>query len=569
MAVRSVRWRGAWMAAGLWLAGVQSLPAAVLIVDPAHAHASDAGPGTAAQPLRTIGAALGKVEPGDVVQIGAGTYREPIDLRHTALAHARSDARTVIEGRDLGKVVIKGSDPVKGWQSLGDGRFVRHDWKVNSQQVFVDGKALRQVGGRILGGFPGKAGHPLAKLHAGNGGIWPGRVQGDARELPYGSFYYDRDRQDLYVRVHAASLDQHRVEVSVRPFLVLGEGITNLTLRNLVFRHANTTDAAQSGAVSLRGDGLLLEQLDVQFVDGAGLDISGDHNVIKAVTANYCGQLGIKVRGNDAHVIDNDVSFNNTRGFNKWWEAGGAKFVGNGGLKHSVVSGNVAVGNDGDGIWFDWLNEDNRITDNVVAYNKGFGIQYEASSGALIRANQVFGNTQRGIYLPNSRDSRVEDNIVVANGLGGIVAVDARHGSYGRYDLRPRNNEVVGNILAWNEGVQLALPEPAPEAKTDSVSNRNLIVTRPGKRPSFSEGFGTRTRPKRVGLAAWRQASGQDGNSVAVQMELPAGLRKALTAQDRHVDWSVLQDRRRDELEPPRALADERRENKRGEGKGS
>ncbi len=537
---------------------------AVLIVDRASPQAKDSGPGTAAQPLRTLGEAMHRIQPGDVVQIAPGGYRESIDLRHTSLAHGTSDARTVIEGRDSSSVTIKGSDAVAGWEALGGDRYVRHNWQVNSQQVFVDGQALRQIGGTILHGFPDDAQHPLAKIRLGGGGIWPGRTDGSADEMPYGSFYYDRKRQDLYVRVHAKSLNKHHVEVSVRPFLVIGEGVKNLTLRNMTFRHANTTAVAQSGAVSLRGNGLALEDLDIQHVDGAGMDITGDHNLIRSVTASYCGQLGIKARGTDVHVIDNDVSYNNTRGFNKWWEAGGAKFVGAGGLKDSVVIGNTAIGNHGDGIWFDWLNENNRIENNVVAYNSGFGIQYEASSGAVIRSNQVFSNKQRGIYLPNSRDSRIEQNLVVDNGLGGIVAVDARHGNYGKYDLEPRNNRFLDNILAWNRGAQITIADDVDQARSD----HNLIVTEPGQRPSFSEGFGSKTQPKRVGLQAWREASGQDKNSVAIDLPMPPGLEKSLSARDARPDWSALL-RERQRVGAPLQLGSESRRTARPAGEGS
>lgn len=529
--------RGSALLAALLLSGLPAAEAAVLVVDRSHPKAQDAGPGSAEQPLRSLRAALRRLQPGDVLRLAPGVYRESVDLRHSSLNKAPASAeRTVIEGPEDGVAIIKGSDRVSGWESLGDGLFVRRDWPANSQQVFVDGRALRQIGGTIYNGYPDKKQHPMAKLHAGAGGIWPGRTDGTIDDLPFESFYYDREKRALYVRLRAESLRERKVEASVRPFLVIGEGVRNITLRRLSFRHANTTDIAQSGAISLRGDDVVLEHLDIQHVDGAGIDITGDRNVIRSVKAVYCGQLGIKARGRGALVTDNEVSFNNTRGFNKWWEAGGAKFVGEGGLKDSVVSGNKAIGNDGDGIWFDWMNEDNRIEDNVAAYNKGFGIHYEASSGAEIRSNSVFGNKQRGIYLSNSRDSTVAENLVVGNGLGGIVAVDARNGKHGSYDLRPYNNRVLGNIVAWNKGVQITIPDGEDSAQSDY----NLIVTEPDKSPSFSQGWGSRSKPKRIGLAAWREASGQDRKSLSVDMTVPTELAQSLAQQRTTPDWSVL-----------------------------
>ena len=529
--------RGAALLAALVLCALPAAEAAVLVVDRSHPKAQDDGPGSAEQPLRTLRAALRRLQPGDVLRLAPGVYRESLDLRHSSLNKAPASAeRTVIEGPKDGVAVIKGSDLVDDWAPLGNGLFVRRDWPANSQQVFVDGRALRQIGGTIYNGYPHKKDHPMAKLHAGAGGIWPGRTDGTFDDMPFESYYYDREKRELYVRLDAESVRERKVEASVRPFLVIGEGVRNLTLRRLNFRHANTTDIAQSGAISLRGDDVVLEHLDIQHVDGAGIDITGDRNVIRSVKALYCGQLGLKARGRGALVTDNEVSFNNTRGFNKWWEAGGAKFVGEGGLKDSVVSGNKAIGNDGDGIWFDWMNEDNRIENNVAAYNKGFGIHYEASSGAEIRANHVFGNKQRGIYLSNSRDSTVADNLVVGNGLGGIVAVDARNGKHGSYDLRPYDNRVLGNIVAWNKGVQIIIPDGEDSAQSDY----NLIVTEPNKSPSFSQGWGSRSKPKRIGLTAWREASGQDRKSRAVELAMPRKLEQSLEQERAHPDWSVL-----------------------------
>ncbi|HXV11540.1 MAG TPA: right-handed parallel beta-helix repeat-containing protein [Burkholderiales bacterium] len=505
--------------------------AAVRVVDPAHPAARDAGDGGKAQPYVTLGYAMKRLQAGDTLYIAPGTYRESLIFPERDW----SGAPTSVQPAGKGTVLVKGSDVVTGWKRLEDGLYVKRPWKFNSQQVYVAGQPLRQIGGTILNGYPERADHPMKKLHAGQGGIWPGRVPGGREQLAPGSFFYDAAEQSLYVRVApGASLDGRIVEVSVRPYLALAKGIKGLIFTGLTFQHANTTAVSQAAAVSLTGDRMVIDGIEVRDVDGNGLDISGDGNVVRNSRAIFCGQVGMKIRGRANKVIDNETSFNNTRGFNKWWEAGGAKFVGNGGLRDSEVRGHRAIGNRGDGIWFDWMNSNNKIHGNVAAYNSGFGIHYEASRQGYIYNNFVFGNRQRGIYLPNSSESLVAYNLVVANGSEGIVVVDEGRRS-SKKDLLPRSNRVLGNIIAWNAKAALVIP---PQ-DLDNASDYNLYLSR-SEPPTFSSGWPSRASPLRQGLAAWRNASGQDQNSWHEHLQPPPNLAAALDSRDPAPDWSTV-----------------------------
>jgi parallel beta-helix repeat protein len=505
------------------LATAAAAHATVRHVDPAHPAAQDAGSGAAERPYRTLAYAMKRLEPGETLEIAAGTYRESLMFSRDDW----SDAPTLIRAAPGADVTIKGSDVVTGWERVEPGLYAKRSWTVNSQQVFVNGAALRQIGGTILRGYPERRDHRMHKLHAGQGGIWPGRVAGGVAEMTDGSFHYDAASESLYIRLADGLPADAVVEVSVRPYLAHGRGLRNIHLSGLRFRHANTTAESYSGAVALTGNGLRLEAIDVAHVDGNGFDITGDGNVIRASRANYCGQTGMKVRGRGNRLIDNETSFNNTRGFNKWWEAGGAKFVGDGGLRDSEVRGHRAIGNNGDGIWFDWMNSGNRIHASIAAYNAGFGIHYEASRRAHIHDNYVFGNRQRGIYLPNSSESVVAYNLVAGNGYEGIAIVDERRAVTKRKEaLVPRGNRVFGNIIAWNGRAAVVLPAGLLENESDYnlyLSDRRV--------PAFSLGWGSREHPVREGLPAWRAASGQDDHSWHRVAAQPARLAGGVAAQ--------------------------------------
>ncbi|HKA40311.1 MAG TPA: right-handed parallel beta-helix repeat-containing protein [Burkholderiales bacterium] len=504
-----------------------SSEAAMRYVDPSNPAAQDAGAGDAAHPYRTLTHAMKQLKPGDVLTIAGGTYRESLifpEINWWAVA------TTVIQPVPGANVLIKGSDVVTGWTAQGGGLFVRHNWTVNSQQVFVDGIALKQIGGTVFGGYPGTPGHYLAGELATQGGIWPGRVSGGVAQMTTNSFYYDAVADSLYIKVPYTSLTGHTVEVSVRPFLVFGRGVERVTLKKLNFMHANTTAQNQNGAITLIDSNRnVIDGLDVRYVDGAGMDISGDENTIKNNAAKYCGQLGMKVRGRANTLTYNTTNYNNTRGFNTFWEAGGAKFVGNGGLRDSIVARHYAVGNNGDGIWFDWMNDNNRIYDSTAAYNMGFGIHYEASQRGYIYDNYAYGNKLRGIYLPHSSDSIVAFNMVAKNGFEGIAIIDEGRSPTNPL-LRPRDNLVHGNIIAWNGKAALVLPK----VSANNTANYNLdLGVSP---PTFSLGW----TPLFTGLDAWTAASGQDAHSWFQVFDVPPALRDGFAKKSQTLDWSAV-----------------------------
>ena len=65
------------------------------------------------------------------------------------------------------------------------------------------------------------------------------------------------------------------MEVATRPYLVRGEYVHGLLLKNLRFRYATTSTSSRQGAVTLIGNGNTLEDIVVEDADGAGIELSG------------------------------------------------------------------------------------------------------------------------------------------------------------------------------------------------------------------------------------------------------------------------------------------------------
>ena len=496
--------------------------AATWHVEGASALASDRGDGTPARPLKTLGEAMQRLHAGDDVIVGDGIYRETVVVPRMT---PPPGVVTTIRARESGTAVLRGSDVVTGWRADGEGWF-SVEWKDRPEpaQVFVDGRPLRQVGGTVFDGYPLKPGHELAPSHASDGGIWPGRLAGDRSTLRPGDFHIDTLEHRLHMRLASALLPGSTVEVSTRPYVFLAENIVGLQLQGLVFEHANTSSLARQGAVKVYGAHNVISQVVIRYMDAIGLQFFGTDGELRDSRIEDCGQMGINAQGYRLTIAGNQVLRNNTRGFNKWWEAGGMKMIGGVGLHDTTIRDNVVAYNNGDGIWIDWMNSGIRIAGNVTAYNAGFGIHYEASQTGRIEGNASYGNTQRGIYLLESSDSVVQDNTVVANGLEGIVVADGDR-SAGLPALKPRNNRVLGNTIGWNNDVELMLPYGAVQTRSD----RNHFIA--AVAPGVVQGWRAPTNQPARGLQSWRERSEQDAVSTETIAPVPAQLAALLQAR--------------------------------------
>ncbi|KPF43945.1 hypothetical protein IP87_14705 [beta proteobacterium AAP121] len=494
-------------------------------VDPSHTNASDTGAGTAAQPYRSIGAALARLQPGDDIVIAAGTYREALVV--PTLTGATAPTR--LRAATARTVTVKGSIEVSGWALVSPGVYAVPWTREEPQQVYLAGQALQQIGGTVFGGYPTTPPPDLAGVHASEGGIWPGRTAGGVAQLVPGSFTHDAANARLLVR-SAQPLDAGQLlEVSVQRHVLQAEAAVRLTVEGLDFMHANTSTAYRQGAVKVAGDGNTLRNLAVRDMDAACVQLLGNDNALLDSELLRCGQLGLLGRGLRMTVAGNRISQANARGFNKWWEAGGMKFIGPGGLHDAVIRQNTVTFSDGDGIWIDWKNSGNLIEANTAAYNTGFGIHYEASRTGTIRGNTVYGNGLRGIYLMESSGSTVQGNAVFGNTMEGIAVVDGTR-SPTDPELSPLNNRVLGNAVAWNDDqrnwVQLVLPG----LRYGSVSDGNVFKSEQ-LGPRMAMGFPSATAPAYESLQDWRNATQQDLASAAERVAMPETLRSALQAR--------------------------------------
>ncbi len=497
----------------------------IVYVDGAHPSASDTQAGTAARPYKHIAAAVRDMRPGDDIVVAAGVYREAI-LVPTFYA---GSAATRLRAATPRTVTVKGSSETASWTAVSPGVYATAWPGEEPEQVFRAGTALRQIGGTVFNGYPLNPASELAGLHAGEGGIWPARTAGGLGELVANSFTYDAASKQLYVKLASALAPLEKLEVSALRHVLQAENASNFTVDGLDFAHANTTFTYRQGAVKVQGPGNTLQNVVVHDMDGICIQLIGDDSALLDSTVERCGQMGVNAQGKRVTIANNQINYNNARGFNKWWEAGGMKLIGSAGFHNGTVRNNVVAYNNGDGIWFDWKNTANLIESNTTAYNTGFGIHYEASQSATIRGNRSYGNAMRGIYLIESANSTVTGNAVFGNAMEGIAVVDGDR-SAADASLKPLNNRVTGNTLAWNDynrnWIQLVLPG----ADYGAVSDHNVFIAQTIA-PRMALGFMSSSNAPFERLSTWGSVARFDLASASQTIAPPDTLQAALAAR--------------------------------------
>ncbi|MBU0608843.1 MAG: right-handed parallel beta-helix repeat-containing protein, partial [Armatimonadetes bacterium] len=377
----------------------------VLVVDQRHPQAADTNDGTPAAPLQTIGAAARLVEPGDTVLVRSGTYREAVVIERGGTA-----GKPVIFRADLAaNVVVTGADVLDRLrQEPGEDKIFSVEWPHvfigwnptrahpaddyhrlvgRCEQVFVDGYALRPV---------------LAR-----------------EQLARGTCFVDEPGKRLYLwGFHNGDLTKRLVEASTRS-VIWDVKAPYVHTRGLRFRYA--ANMAQHGAVALRGQGNVLEDVVCERMNSIGASLVAPDLIVRRCTFADNGQMGFSAGG--AHNLlftGCVVRNNNLKGWSRGWEAGGDKLCLSRGV---VIEQSQFLDNRGNGIWFDIGNEYCTVRNCLIADNEDAGIFYEISYGLHAHDNVIIGNgfavnpgawgAQAAISLSSSPGCVIERNLMI------------------------------------------------------------------------------------------------------------------------------------------------------------
>ncbi len=516
-----------WAALGMALmAPVQA--ATIFYVN--HKSTCTTGCGSVTQPFKTYAEASSAItQPGTEIHImgqsdGAPYYLVdpklgvPATVEQTVvnLAAGSSIKPAVVRGAaGLPKPILRGTLPVRDWTrvSSSSGYLYVRNWTVRQrvgngetiqpQQVFRDRlpdgqRALTQIGGSVFGGYyPGMPEDVLntkfAGLREGMGAsvisLWPGyKPFVSLDQLKANQFYFDSANNKLYVKLATALVSGEALEVAAAQFVVEGNDISGMVIKDLVIERSNTSTFARSGAMQMAGaKNNVLDGLEFRDADSNCLGISGDGNTVQRSTFVRCGQIGLAANGYSNKFVSNYITGANHRGFLEDWEAGATKFIGNDtGLKNSLIRGNVIVGNFGHGVWIDTIGDGNTIDGNVVAFNR-VGIYLEESASNKLTQNVIFGNRAQAIQLRGGPGTQITGNVMVGNQGAGVLMTHAASISKPQYRFKTldpmdtaRGVDISGNVMAWHWELEGNWTPVVVVPSTTLSNNRYCGVSVPG-----------------------------------------------------------------------------------------
>jgi len=458
------------------LTGLTLVISGMLVVMPVFAReyhvavgGNDGNEGSLAKPFRTIQHAVSLAQPGDVVTIHQGVYRERVNPLHGGLSDRK---RIIYQSAPGERVEIKGSEVITNWVKVQDnvwqatlpnayfGRFnpyrdlIHGDWfdgknrKHHTGAVYLNGEWLMEAAQM----------EDVWKSVTTNA-LWFGKV--------------DDTNTTIWAQFKGVNPNEQLVEINVRQTVFYPEktGVNFITVRGFTMRHAATPwappTAEQIGLIGTHwSKGWIIESNVISHSVCAGITLGkyGDewdnraesaegyvgtivraltngwnaetigHHLVRNNEISYCEQAGIvgSLGGAFSTISGNDIHDIHVRRLFKGAEMAGIKLHG---AVDVEISGNH-IYRTCRGIWLDWMAQGTRVSRNFFHDNSFDDLFTEVDHGPYLVDNNLFLSptslriwSQGGAYVHNLIAGKVE-----------AKAYDARQTPY----LKPHSTALAG-----------------------------------------------------------------------------------------------------------------------------
>jgi len=396
-------------------------------------NGNDRNNGSASQPLRTISAASQLAQPGDIVIVHSGTYREWIAIERGGTS---DDKRIVYQAADGEKVEIKGSEVINNWVQFMKGVWkatIPNDFfgKYNPYKDLIAGDWFSRMGRDHHTGEVYLNGKSLFESHTLEGVLSPvpySRTR-DQEGSTYTWFCESDDKNTyIYANFHGYNPNNELVELNVRRacFYPAKTGCDYITIRGFHMSQAATQwappTAEQIGLIGTNwSKGWIIENNVISDSKCSGITLGkyGDefdnksansaegyvktieralengwyketigHHIVRNNTIFNCEQTGIC---GSLGAVFSQITKNHI--YNIWTKRqfSGAEIAG---IKiHASIDmliKNNCIHNAGRGLWMDWMAQGTRITGNICFDNTTDDFLSEVNHGPYLVDNNIF-----------------------------------------------------------------------------------------------------------------------------------------------------------------------------------
>ncbi len=404
--------------------------------------------GSLARPFKTISAASRVAQPGDVVTVHEGIYREWVNPPRGG----ENDARRIVYRAAKGeKVVISGSEPVKDWEKVSGDL-----WKVAIPNAFFGD--FNPYNDLIHGDWFNPKGR---QHHTGcvylNGSWMIEAINLDELMKPAGQAplwfgQVGKDTTTIWAQFREVNPNSEQVEINMRKvvFYPNKNFINYITVSGFILENAATNwappSAEQTGIIGTNwSKGWIIENNIVRNSKCSGISLGkyGDEfdntndagaadpytDCVRRALKNSwnketvgshlvrdnhiynCEQTGIvgsmgcafsTVSGNDIHDIYVRRLFTGA-------EMGGIKF--HGAIDVRIIGNHIYRVGGVAGIWLDWMAQGAQVTNNLLN-NNDTDIFCEMQHGPLVIANNILLSAKRS-FLINAKGLAVVHNLIL------------------------------------------------------------------------------------------------------------------------------------------------------------
>ncbi len=488
---------------------------------------NDTNHGAASAPVRTIQHAADLAQPGDVITVHAGVYRERVSPPRGGKSAGK---RIVYQAAPGEKVQIKGSEVVTNWVEVQD-----NVWKATLPNSFFGG--FNPYNDLIHGDWfraRNPPPHTGAVYLNGDWLIEAAKLDDVLKPTAATPLWFatvEDANTTIWAQFKGIDPNRQRVEINVRRTVFYPEktGINFITVRGFTLRDAATPwappTAEQIGVVGTHwSKGWIIESNVISYSTCCGIALGkyGDEwdnrsesaegyiatikraltngwnkqtigsHIVRDNDISHCEQTGIVgslgavfsvITGNTIHEI-------HVRGLFGGMEMAGIKL--HGGIDVQIIQNHIYHGCGG--LWLDWMGQGARVSRNLFHDNPGYDMFLEVDHGPILVDNNIFLSART--LESRSRGAALVHNLCA--GAVNVSAYDARQTPFhkahstalaGFHDNPRGDDRYYNNVFVQHADLSQYDSEASPVAMDGNVflkgAKPSKFETAPLVKPEF------------------------------------------------------------------------------------